>query len=120
MEILVLLDYVNVFRYYELWVIDFFKFIFYIKVFEGDEEEEEEEEEDFDNFVCFEKEEEDFLSKNNNVIGGYSKFIFISGKGLEEKYDVCLVIKIEFCNLGKIFKILIECGEIFKMDGRDR
>lgn len=118
MEILVLLDYVNVFRYYELWVIDFFKFIFYIKVFEGDEEEEEEEE-DFDNFVCFEK-EEDFLSKNNNVIGGYSKFIFISSKGLEEKYDVCLVIKIEFCNLGKIFKILIECGEIFKMDGRDR
>lgn len=118
-ETLALLDHVNVLRYHESWVTDLPKPISYTKAFEGDEEEEEEEE-DSDNFVCFEKEEEDSSSKNNNAIGGYSKSTSTSGKGLEEKYDACLVIKTELCNPGKTLKTLIECGEIFKMDDRDR
>lgn len=110
-EVLASLDHANVLRYHTSWITHLPKPLSYSKTFE--------EEEDSDNVVSFEK-EEDSSCQNNNAVGGFSKSKSTSGKSLEEKYDACLVIQTELCNPEKNLKTLIECGEIFKMDDRER
>lgn len=79
-KILVLFNYLNVFRYYIFWIILFYKWSFCLEGFGK---------ENFDSIVFFEK--EIFFFEKNNVVVSID-FKLKNSKSLEFIYDVCLVI----------------------------